>query len=421
MKQTHFSVYKHTLVISDDKLITRHFITLKHPDGTMDFTDFHKYIRPAFRNIRRIESNDYSRFIFVCQFLNHAFFTSGITKLSHLQVVHAESFLNAYAMCELPDDDDFTQRNENTVKRCCSFLMDFYIVLIREKVICAKEAELYIKVPSRDRRGRYTERLEPVFSVRYQGKAQPAIFRDIPDKAFRLIFHQIATKHTELLALIALGAFAGLRPSEACNVRRTDSPLGPGILFSYFENTVEDVEIDLTYERNLRSDLKSVGSIKKERRQKVPLIFLKSFVDAYNTYMKYMEGRIYEAEYAPLTVNRYGKALTYDSYYQKFQELIQDEMIGIFLESGDPELVLYGRTLMERRISPHIFRHWYTVQLVLAGVTDPGELMYYRGDKSPESALSYLREKGELEKRYMKVNELAFEYLMWETERKKET
>ena len=69
--------------------------------------------------------------------------------------------------------------------------------------------------------------------------------------------------------------------------------------------------------------------------------------------------------------------------------------------------------MLEHRLSPHVFRHWYTVQLVLSGIENPGVLMYWRGDSSPESVLTYLQDKGELEKRYRKVNSEMFNYLMW--------
>ena len=63
--------------------------------------------------------------------------------------------------------------------------------------------------------------------------------------------------------VVALGAFVGLRPSEACNVRREDSPLGPGILFHQSDGQVFKIEIDLRKEIPLRSDLKPTGRIKK--------------------------------------------------------------------------------------------------------------------------------------------------------------
>ncbi len=79
---------------------------------------------------------------------------------------------------------------------------------------------------------------------------------------------------------------------------------------------------------------------------------------------------------------------------------------------------MYGRILTEHNISPHIFRHWFTVQLVLSGIDNIGTLMYYRGDKSPQSSLTYLQSKGDLEKQYKRVNDEMFEYRLWESERK---
>lgn len=105
--------------------------------------------------------------------------------------------------------------------------------------------------------------------------------------------------------------------------------------------------------------------------------------------------------------------MTYDSYLKKFQDIIQNEIIPLFLNHNDPEIVLYGRILLEHKLSPHIFRHWYTVQLVLSGIEDPGILMHWRGDLSAESSLTYLHDKGELQKQYLKVNNEVHDYLMW--------
>jgi integrase len=173
------------------------------------------------------------------------------------------------------------------------------------------------------------------------------------------------------------------------------------------------IEIDLREELNIRSDLISVGNIKKERKQQVPDIFLNAFREAYNQYIEYLKGKKFEKDYGAFTVNKQGKAMTYFSYRKKFQEIIQSEIIPMYLASEKPELVLYGRILMENKLSPHIFRHWYTVQLVLSGISEPGVLMYWRGDSSPESSLTYLQNKGELEKQYRKVNNEVFDYLLW--------
>lgn len=96
-----------------------------------------------------------------------------------------------------------------------------------------------------------------------------AIFRDIFEGAYEILMDTIITEQPDIIMLVALSSFAGLRPSEACNVFRTDSPLGEGIRFIEYNGKVDDIIIDLSHERNLRSDAKSVGDIKKERMQKV--------------------------------------------------------------------------------------------------------------------------------------------------------
>lgn len=85
---------------------------------------------------------------------------------------------------------------------------------------------------------------QPAFEVRYNGTNRE-IFRDIPNAAFDVIFEVIFNHHKELLGLVALSAFGGLRPSEACNVRREDSPLSSGILLQKL--TMKSLELMLTF------------------------------------------------------------------------------------------------------------------------------------------------------------------------------
>lgn len=184
---------------------------------------------------------------------------------------------------------------------------------------------------------------------------------------------------------------------------------------------VLDFYINLTNDKSSGCKIKSadlyryitVRDIKKERIAKVPDIFLSAYKDAYEIYMAYMENKPYEADYGAFSVNGQGRAITYDSYYNKFREIIKEEMIPIYLNSNDDELVLYGQTLMEHSLSPHVFRHWFTVQLVLSGINEPGILMAFRGDTSPESALTYISNKGELEKQFSKITNETFDYTLY--------
>ena len=187
------------------------------------------------------------------------------------------------------------------------------------------------------------------------------------------------------------------------------------MLFSVVDNEVVNVTINLTQEKNLRSDLVSVGSIKKERYQKVYPVFLDAFMECYNTYMEYIQGRPFESRYGALTNTSFGKAITYQDYYNEFRKVVAAS-IPLMLRSDDPETVNYGKLLLENTISPHIFRHWFSVKLTLYG-EDVAGLMNWRGDKSPESALTYLQNKGELEKQYAKVNTEMFKYSIWRAEK----
>ncbi|MCQ2499801.1 MAG: hypothetical protein MJ117_00470 [Lachnospiraceae bacterium] len=419
-KKEKFTVYNHNLVYGNNQLAIKKFIALSRTDGTLQFTNFHRYVANPDRKVKKFNENTNNRPVFVCKFLNYAFFTKGISSLSDLTVDIGNDFLNAYGMHELPDDDEYVRRSRETVKRCVDVIRDFYINLANDKRSgCRiKPDDLYTRRPARNKQGRAYEKKVPVFNVEYIENVKAPIYRDMPNKAFSLLLDHIAENHTDLLGLVALQAFAGLRPSEACNVRRMDSPLGPGIMMKESMGRLAGVTIDLREELNLRSDLLHVGSIKKERTAKVPDIFLKAFRETYDLYMKYMEGRPYEAEYGAFSVNKQGRAITYNNYYSRFRSIISGEMIPIYLNSGDEELVLYGQTLMENSLSPHVFRHWYTCQLVLSGINEPGVLMDYRGDTSPESALSYINAKGELEKEYSRVTNETFNYVMWAARKK---
>lgn len=417
-KKWHFAVYSHNLVIKNSKLVTRNFIVLVGPNDEKIFTNYHKYIGSPNHRIKRYTDDGNNRADFIVKFLNYSYFEEGIEKLTDLEINTICNFLNKYGLCSLETDNEYTHRTVQTVKRCVNVILDFVQMLLTDKSLHFNFSfdDLFKYKNVRNKYGTIVKVKVPLFSINYVG-TKKQIFRDIPNKAFNIMFNYIADNHIEILGLIMLSAFAGLRPSEACNVRRTDSPLGPGILFEYIDGEVCRIEIDIREELNLRSDLISVGKIKKERKQQVPFLFQDAFISAYNKYLEYANKNKFEQNFGAFTVNKQGKALSYDSYRMKFQQIVKNELVPLFLADHDPEIAMYGRILLENRLSPHVFRHWYTVQLVLSGMQTPGELMFWRGDTSPESSLTYLQNKGDLQKQYQKVNNEVFDYLLWATGR----
>lgn len=412
----HFSVYKHTLVFKESELLTRKFIVLKDERGDIcAFTDFHKYISSSKKSyIHRITDDGNNRHYYVAKMLNYVFFDKyHIDTLNSITIKMVSDFLNDYGNCILPNDN--CERTKSTVISCVKTIIDFLDQFISENSdkCQIKQEELYKTITIRNKRGKMIKEKVPAFDVTYSGKTKN-IFRDMPNKVFDILINHVIRKHPDILMLVALSSFAGLRPAEACNIRRTDSPLGPGIRFVIQNGEITDVILDLKKELNLRSDLKPVGAIKKERIQRVYPVFLDAFVKCYKIYMTYMEHHKYEAEYGALTVNKQGKAITYDNYYQKFRKIVE-ELIPILLANEDAEIVNYGHLLMENNISPHIFRHWFSVRLTLYG-EDTAGLMYWRGDNSPLSAITYLQNKGELEKQYRYVNSELFDFMSWQAD-----
>lgn len=408
-----FSVYKHQFTLPGGTLAKRQFIVIRLDDNTLTFTDFGKYItnKKAYTTPGADGGN---QFHFVVQMLNYAFQTKGIEKLNDLTVDIVKDFLQCYSFGTLPADTG--PRRKDTVIACSNAILNFLINYLNanENASAMKKKDLFRREIYKDKHHHTKERNVPIFETICED-IEKTILRDIPNKAFALLLNHIANMHPELLGLVILSSFAGLRPSEACNVRREDSALGPGILFHHTDGEVTQIRIDLRKELILRSDDKPVGSIKKERLQTVPAIFITSFMSYYEQYLKYIGKRSYEESFGPLTTNGQGKAMTYRSYFNAFKKIVKEEMIPIYLASDDPDVVGFGRILMEYDLAPHSLRHWYSVQLTLAGYSIP-ELMNARGDRSPESALTYIQNKGELEKQYAMVTDKIFDYFSWAAE-----
>ena len=405
-----FSVYKHTLVLEDGRLMIRQFIVLKDDDGDIvRFTDFHKYCKPRSK-FQKLMSDGGKRTTYVCRFLNYCFFEKyHVDCLCNITADMVKDFINDYGRGTLPGDTK--KRTAQSVKTCMSSIMDFIDSLSEKNKTFKLNANELMKVKTiRNKKGKVVQKIVPAFDVIYDPEMK-VTFRDIPETVFYIVLEEIIENHPELAMSVALSAFAGLRPSETLCVRREDSVLGPGLLFDVINGETVNVTIDLKKEMNLRSDLVSTGRIKKERMQRVYPTFLPNFMSMYNRYMDFLEGRKYEKEYGPLIINRSGKAMTYASYSAKIRDVFYS-LKDRFLMDEDTEVVEYAKMLDLYSVGPHIFRHWFTVQLVLAG-EDISSIQYWRGDKSPLSAQSYINNKSALEKRYKAVSNEATEFEMW--------
>jgi len=108
--------------------------------------------------------------------------------------------------------------------------------------------------------------------------------------------------------------------------------------------------------------------------------------------------------------------MTYANYANRFNNLVEKQFRPALLKSGDPDLRLYGQLLCENNLGLHSLRHWFSVQLVLRG-EGIAQVQYWRGDSSPESALTYLQNKGDLLKELKRTSADLIEILLTEGER----
>lgn len=413
-----FGLYEHRIELEDSRVITRHFIVLKNDKEIIGWTDFHKYIKTGkHKKTVSLTANLKNRTYAVIGLLNYCFFEKyHIKKLTDMTTKMVIEYLQSYALCKLPDDEYIT-RKQSVVDQTVMFVLDFVEnMCLKNKNSKIKPESLYKKEEVFSKKqGTYITKLTPIVSIVVDNDSQPKIFRDMPEEAFRILMSVITDNYRNILMLVALSAFAGLRPSEACNVRRLDSNLGPGMTMEFINDELSSVEIDLSRELNLRSDNKNVGRIKKHRIAKVFPAFYTAFAQCYDLYMDFIKTKSYEEAYGPLTTNRSGKAMTYDAYYRTFQKAVEDAK-PLFKASEDPDVVRFGMMLDKVHISPHILRHFFSVKLVLFGCSVE-ELMEYRGDSSPTSSFTYLQNKGDIQKQYKNVVDKAMDYILWKAEK----
>jgi len=402
-------VYERKLVWDGMMAYSRSFIVLKNRYGVIIyFTCFHKYIT-TFDNAvyRPLASDSREKLLYVCEMLNYILIdhyeNTSVSHVFHIDKNMLVTFFNDYALKPLSNG---THRSQQSIEKCVASVTMFFRKLCRKhsEYMAIGIDQLYKEKQSygtRSSKGR--RKLIPDFQVRGIPENR-RIFRDIPIKVFTLLLNQTFKYAPEIAFAICVQAFAGLRPGEAMNLRQETSPLGTGVIITTVNGITKSVEFDLTRETALRSDGIICGNIKKERRQKVYPAFLSAFAVAYERHKNYLRSVKFEVAYCPMFVNSYGLAMTYADYRGHFKQLVKNHLRPLLLNHEDAECRLYGQLLYENSLGLHSLRHLYTVMLVLMG-EDVAQLQYWRGDTSPESALSYLQNKGELVRELSAANE----------------
>lgn len=396
-----YGLYAHKLMAADGSVYTRHFIVIRNGFGVIvRFTRLHNYVGVYDNKVfAPIASDAKTKSRYVCMMLNYVLIDNyAVYKVDHVFNIDKQAlsdFFRDYATEQLSSGE---YRGRQSIEKCVGAVTMFFRKLRRKfgSAILLREDDLVSEVVIRDKRGREKTRKLPAFAVK--GFATPKVaFRELPTKAFQILLNLAFRYAPDIAFAICLQAFAGLRAGEVLNVRQEGSPLGSGLIITYFEGDPRKIEIDLTREMPLRSDGVICGRIKKERIQCVYSPFIRAFCAAYEHHKRVLSAQRFEAQYCPMFINSRGKALTYEGYLNRFSALVENHLRPALLKSDDAQCRIYGQLLYENRLGPHALRHWYSVQLVLQG-EDIAQIQYWRGDKNPESAFTYLHNKGDLTK-----------------------
>jgi integrase len=410
-----YAVYQHSLIAPDGQVYRRPFIVVKNQYNVIiRFTKLHNYAGIFDGKVfAPMQSDATTKLHYICKMLNYIliekFMVYGVDHVFNINREMLENFFRDYA--EEPQSSG-EYRGEASIENCVSIVTAFFRKLCRKfgGKMLLKDTELITEKLVYSKRAGMTAKAVPAFQIRGMGKKKP-IFRELPTKMFRIFLNQAFRYTPDIAFAICLQAFAGLRAGEVCNVRQEQSPIGGGIILTCIGNDIRKAEIDLTREYPMRSDGVICGRIKKERVQCVYPPFLDAFTVAYKHHKIWLSAHSFEPDYCPMFVNNRGLAMTYDDYFNRFEMLIKKRFCPALLESGDPEARLYGQLLYEHKLGPHSLRHWFTVQLVLHG-EDIAQIQYWRGDKSPESAFTYLQNKGELVKELEQAGDALIEMML---------
>lgn len=419
-REYRYAVYEHRIVSPDGMAYSRSFIVIKNSYGVIvRFTRLHNF-SGVYENrvFRPLASDAKARLHYICMMLNYILIDHYDNfKIDHVFQVTKDALICFFMDYALGKKQDGGFRGSQSIEKCVSAVVLFFRKLSYKYggYVVLKKDDLYVEHQYYTSKGRLVKKFTPDFQVR--GVSEPKeIFRDLPTKIFQILLNLSIRYSPDIAFAVGLQAFAGLRPGEVCNVRQENSPRGRGVLITMRESKLAKMEIDLTAEYAMRSDGVICGRIKKERKQCVYPPFLDAIQILYENHQEFLVSHPYEKEYCPMFVNSSGKAMTYDDYYGRFRKLVEDHLRPVLLQHKDPECRIYGQLLCENRLSPHALRHWFSVQLALRG-EDVAQIQFWRGDRNPESAFLYLRDKGDLIGELAKAGDLLAELLMQEGER----
>lgn len=408
-----FCVYELKIQKNRELSICR-MIVLKNRKGhIVCFTGLEQFSYPYTGQNPKIQVRQKQELHYICKALNHIFRFNRVDKISDITAEMVFLFFEHYCTCPKDKLGEYV-RTQQSMDKCVRHVTSFFCNVADAFSTKINVDDLMIKEETKA--NRHSHRIINRFVPRYVPKRPHSyddpLLRDMPLAASERLV-ELAYAHDPMIAFgIVLQLCAGLRPSCVTNMRQPDSPVSPVRCFriSRIGTAISGIEIDLTHEYVLRSDGVSVGRIKKERTVEVYKRFLPELYNAYCFHLDHLKNILCEEQYKPMFIGRNGKAMTYNTYANRVKKLVYGPLKDELIQSSDPDLAAFAQNLDSSRWAPHTLRHCFSVRLVLENM-DVAQLQFYRGDSSPESAITYIANKGALTKTVQKQHEKVIEEL----------
>lgn len=400
-----FGLHNEMIITEKGTMQNIWFIALKdrETDVTLQLTPYTKLIRYSDKTIdqRRSETiKDWGQF--VCRFLNFLLIDNyskfRIDEIKKVSIEVGNKYLEEYAKGNVGGKEksiQALQKEMTKLSKLYSYIKSIY------KKDATKIYKLKWKYKDAKNRTRYNNHFS--LNDNDNNRLKFDIFRNMPSVIFEVFFRLSEIHYPELTFAIALQAYAGLRPGEICNVRQSINLKNPGVTYEKIGSKLYSFNINLTKKYKMRADGTEVGGIKKRRTQRVYTPYLTKVQELYEKHLKILDKYEFNDGYYPMFVNTNGEAITVKSYREKIERLANVHLKKFLAESDNPYFRRYAEILTQKKLSPHFLRHYFTVLLVIDGLT-PHEVATWRGDKNLDSSLSYCRNKDDLLRNIKELN-----------------
>ena len=408
----YFAIYETAQILPTRERTRVEYIVLKEENGLiLRFTGLEVFCCTYTGDLSNLSRDSRFGAKYACMAINWIFQRFQLTRIVDITDRHIYAFLDYYRGSPKVIGGE-TYRSQESVDKCGRVVSHFFANLALAIPASKIEVDNLVKKSWKRTRGRNGEslRLEEVYVQRYHYKAKDGpreiLIRDIPEAVILLILQQAEIYDEMIYGAIEIQLLTGLRPAELMNLRQPGDSLTrtPCIQFERAGDKITAIKLDINRELALRSDGIDVGGIKKHRTVSVWPGFFQRFVEIYELHMALLaRHKNLEQESRPMFLNKRGRAMTYDTYRERFQSLIRKRVVPILLRSEDPELQAVGLAMQSRPPAPHALRHYFTCCLVLEGLTAE-QIKFYRGDENAESAVVYLENKGEIVKLAAKLH-----------------